>query len=32
MASISVQDAVGGPVVGVTVYRIGQEALTNMYR
>jgi len=31
-ASISVPDAVGGPVVGVTVYRIVQEALTNAYR
>lgn len=30
--SISVPDAVGGPVVGVTVYRIVQEALTNAYR
>jgi signal transduction histidine kinase len=31
-ASISVPDAAGEPVVGVTVYRIVQEALTNAYR
>jgi signal transduction histidine kinase len=31
-ASISVPDAVGEPVVGVTVYRVVQEALTNAYR
>jgi signal transduction histidine kinase len=31
-ASISVPGAVAGPVVGVTVYRIVQEALTNAYR
>ncbi|WP_052521455.1 sensor histidine kinase [Agreia bicolorata] len=31
-ASISVPDAAHEPVVGVTVYRIVQEALTNAYR
>jgi signal transduction histidine kinase len=31
-ASISVPDDAGEPVVGVTVYRIIQEALTNAYR
>jgi len=31
-APISVPDAVGGPVAGVTVYRVVQEALTNAYR
>ena len=31
-ASISVPDAAGEPVVGVTVYRIVHEALTNAYR
>jgi signal transduction histidine kinase len=31
-ASISVPDAEGEPVVGVTVYRIAQEAVTNAYR
>ena len=31
-ASISVPDYAGEPVIGVTVYRIVQEALTNAYR